>query len=105
MHNCDIWYQTFYENSDFSFGKVSLKDISMNGMMVQMDEFDEVGVSLLLNFYLHGYNKKITITGKVVWVKKIDSERCNVGIQFIKIVNEDKAAISKFIDSKQAYYN
>lgn len=87
--NIHISYQTLYENSDFSFGKVPANDISLGGIQFETEDIDSVGTKLLLKFPIPETHKTITAKGIVVWVKRLNPYSFQIGVEFTEIKPED----------------
>lgn len=101
-HNLMVWYQTLYEKSDFSFGRVQTKDISLGGMQMVTEDIDTIGTKLLIKFNLPGCNRKIEVNCLVKWVKRLGPEINQIGIQFLEMKQEDSTFLADFI--KQQNY-
>lgn len=91
-----IWYQTIYEEGDFSFGKEPSANISAGGIQLEMEDIDAVGTKMVMKFRLPGLDREIQAKGKVVWAKRLSSGKHSVGIQFFEIAHEDMQAINNF---------
>lgn len=92
-----VWYQTVYESSDFSFGKELSHDLSIGGIQLEMEDIDTPGTVLILKFDLPEYNKKIEVKGKVMWAKRLNSDKFLVGIQFVDLSSVNKDFINKYV--------
>ncbi|MBU1076481.1 MAG: PilZ domain-containing protein [Spirochaetes bacterium] len=88
-----IWYQTIDEEKEFSFGKEPSVNVSAGGIQLDMEDVDAIGTTLILKFKIPNYDNEIEAKGRVVWVKR-GSERNLVGIEFLKISQDDMQAIS-----------
>ncbi|MBN1897286.1 MAG: PilZ domain-containing protein [Spirochaetes bacterium] len=93
-----VWYQTIQED-DISFGKPPSKNISAGGICLQMEEGEPVGTRIHLKFNIPGYEKKIEAKGKVVWMKRVETGKFELGIEFYEINQEDMDAINQLAKS------
>lgn len=91
-----IWYQTIYEEGDFTFGKEPSKNISAGGIQLEMEEVEHVGANLLMKIRIPDHEKEIIAKGKVVWTRRINSEKYDVGVEFYEILPEDMQTINNF---------
>ena len=90
-----VWYQTIDED-DVSFGKPKSKNVSAGGIRLEMEDTEKVGSNLRIKFKIPQYPKEIEAKGKVVWVKRIETNKFEIGIEFSNINREDMEAINKF---------
>ncbi len=93
-NSLNVWYQTFDED-DISFGRIKSENISIGGILLIMSDFEDVGINVILKFKIPGYDEKILTRGKIVWVKKSDSQNYKLGVRFHTIRDKDKQAIKK----------
>lgn len=93
-----IWYQKNYDESDFSFGKVAIKDISAGGLSVETEDINTPGITLMIKFHIPSYSEKITAAAEVVHVKRLDTDKYYVGMKFTEIKPEARSEIIKFVD-------
>ena len=92
-----IWYQTIDED-DVSFGRPQTKNISAGGILLEMEEGERVGATIMMKFQLPGYENEINAKGKIVRVTRIEAQRFEIGIEFIEIAPEDMQAINSLAD-------
>ncbi len=91
-----IWYQTIYEEGDFSFGKEPSKNIGAGGIQLEMEDVQHVGTALLIKIKIPDCEKEIIAKGKIVWTRRINPEKYDVGIEFYEVLPEDMQIINKF---------
>ena len=91
-----VWYQTIDED-DFSFGKPLSKDVSAGGILLVMEEGERVGTLLSMKFKIPDYEKEIKAEGRVIRLKKLESGKFDVGIEFLEIAKEDMQAITNLV--------
>lgn len=100
--NINISYQTYYEKSDFSFGKAASNDISLGGVQFETEDIDTVGTKLLLKFQIQENQKTIETKGIVRWVKRINPYKYQIGIEFTEIKQEDYPILIRLCLHKRA---
>ncbi len=90
-----IWYQTL-EEDEISFGKPLSKNVSAGGILLELDDNLHVNTNLAIKFKIPNHEKDLHIKGKVVWSKKLDSGKTDVGIEFVAITDEDRKIIDEY---------
>ena len=88
-----VWYQTIDED-DLSFGRPQAVDISAGGILLEMDEGERIGTLLSMKFKIPNYEKEIKAEGRVVRLKRLETNKFEIGIEFLKISDEDIQAIN-----------
>jgi uncharacterized protein (TIGR02266 family) len=74
------------------------KDISVDGMFIQTDNFPDVGDTTKLTFSIGNLNK-VSVNAKVVWVNDVESTKdAGMGVQFINPPTHLKDAILKIVN-------
>lgn len=75
------------------------KDISSEGLRFSTDERLNPGEELELKLILTSAANPVHAAGKVVWVSdaSIDRKECEVGIEFVKIEEDNKNTFLKFL--------
>jgi c-di-GMP-binding flagellar brake protein YcgR len=77
------------------------KDISVGGICLVSRKQLVVDKIMDFKFTIPDSEKKIQISGKVVWTEKSTGSKddcCYSGIQFVRIDNADRDLIGKFVD-------
>lgn len=91
-----VWYQTI---GDMKEQPLCL-NISEGGALLRLHKEESVGMNVVLKFNIPTHNEKLEINGKVVWVKKLDIENYNVGIEFREIDKKEKEIIKGFVEKQ-----
>lgn len=89
-NNLLIWYQTLYENGDFSFGKTTTNNISLGGLQIETESIDAIGTELIIKLEIPDIQRKIAVKGTVVWVKKLECGKYRIGLEFPELKDEDQ---------------
>lgn len=81
-------------------------DLSEGGLFIETEQPLQKGSKLNLRFTLPNLDKVFEITGKVAWVNQVpkhDSKpvkgRPGMGVQFVNMEAEDKAALEKYLSN------
>jgi c-di-GMP-binding flagellar brake protein YcgR len=80
-----------------------MKNISSGGICIIVYEKLKVSDVLDLKIYLPGENEPIDIVGRVAWLKEFSigdsnvGKRYDAGIEFIKINEQDRNRINKYV--------
>jgi uncharacterized protein (TIGR02266 family) len=73
------------------------KDISVDGMFIQTDNFPDVGDITKLTFSIGELNK-VSVEAKVVWVNDVESTKdAGMGVQFVNPPNHLKENILRVV--------
>lgn len=75
------------------------RDLSNGGAFIASDILFEIGEELDLELTLPESQTRVRARGRVVWVNRRDEgdEVPGMGVQFIDLSDEDKAALAEFI--------
>ena len=86
--------------------RATTRDIGTGGVAIESKYFIPKGALIKIGidsgpFYQgrEGFDKPISVVGRVVWTTMEAKRRYRVGVQFIEIREEDKEAIAKFVAS------
>jgi hypothetical protein len=77
-----------------------IKRISLSGMLIEADDFIDVDFISEMEIFLD--NKLISITGRVANCTEMPGDKIkkyNIGVEFIKMSDENKNTLKKFLDS------
>ena len=83
-------------------GDTSTKDVSVKGVRIETDEELPPGTRLVLELELPSVAHPVKPAGKVVWCKKRDGEKFEVGVELIwlSFQDEDQKALARYINSR-----
>ena len=74
------------------------KDISVDGMFIQTDNFPDVGDTTKLTFSI-GELDKVSVDAKVVWVNDVESTKdAGMGVQFVNPPDHLQETILKVVN-------
>jgi len=74
------------------------KDISVDGMFIQTDNFPDVGDTTTLTFSIGDLNK-VSVDAKVVWVNDVESTKdAGMGVRFVNPPKYLKETILKIVN-------
>lgn len=95
--------------SESNFYTGLTQDISSGGLFVATHQTRPVGDRLVLKFALPGRPAPITVEAEVRWVRQPTSIGAGdgtpgMGLQFVNITPEDKAAINTFIQQRESLF-
>jgi uncharacterized protein (TIGR02266 family) len=79
-------------------------DLSAGGTFLKSDLLLEQGESFALEFHLPGGDKTIRAQGRVAWVRRFPKldELAGMGVEFSAMSDEDRAVLSRYLDSLEA---
>lgn len=87
-----VWYQTIDED-DVSFGRPQSKDISAGGILLEMEDAERVGATIIMKFKIPSNENEINAKGRVVRVHRLEGQKFEIGIEFTEIDPDDMRLI------------
>lgn len=84
------------------FKEVGNGNIGGGGIKLALKEKLSVGTILILKIDLPGDSKPLPVfaTGEVVWNKKIEEDKYDTGIKFLKIAKRDRGRIIHYVEER-----
>jgi uncharacterized protein (TIGR02266 family) len=83
-------------------------DISEGGLFVATHDLLAHGAVVDLEFSLGEHDYKVKVQGAVRWVREYNRDcpdvRPGMGVQFLNLSQEDRAAIKKFVKTREALF-
>jgi uncharacterized protein (TIGR02266 family) len=75
-------------------------DVSAGGAFLKSELLLEQGETLSLEFHLEGRREPIRARANVVWVRRFPepNQPAGMGVEFVSINDEDRAALSALVD-------
>lgn len=94
--NFKVWCQTF-DREEVSYGRLLARNISINGIQLNILRLEDIGTQLLLQFKMPYEEDKIIARGKIVWSDKKNTDHYEIGIEFTDISDKDIKSINRFV--------
>ena len=90
-------------NDAVNFKPALIRDVSLSGLSIFVDDTIETGEQLALRLYSSQSNIPIMAIGKVIWARQSqelprrDKDHYNLGIEIVDIDNKNKMQLTKMI--------
>jgi len=94
--------------SEHNFYTGLTQNISSGGLFIATHHIRKIGDRIMLNFTLPGSDKPVQIETEVRWIREntalMRTQESGMGVRFINLSPEAKAAIDGFLQSRESLY-
>jgi uncharacterized protein (TIGR02266 family) len=95
--------------SDHNFYTGLTQNISSGGLFIATHHIRKIGDRITLNFSLPGASKPVVVETEVRWIRENSAlmrahGESGMGVRFINLSPEAKAAIDGFLESRESLY-